>query len=402
MKNTGKRDVAFLCQFFFPEYVSSATLPYDVAEKLVKSGYSVGALVGYPKEYTRDTKPSKREIYNGIDIKRVKYLQLKRTRVLGRLINFISFFVSVFFNIRFLKDYRSVIVYSNPPLIPLIAVLAKRLYGLKIIFVSFDVYPEIAIRSGIASENGLMVKFFDTINRILFSAVDKVIALSTDMKAFLVDQRKISESKVEVIPNWYEDLGEITNYTPNEDTPFTISYLGNLGTCQDETTIMQVIDMLKEEPTVRFVFAGHGNKMEKICETKRTNQWENVDIYGFLQGQEYEHMLQASDCFLVTLTEGLLGLCSPSKVISYLMIGRPVICIMDRNAEIAKDIVGYRAGMVFNVGDSDSVIAFVKQLMSSKHLKEDMSKNARFLYKEKYEKSICLQQYCTMLESLLN
>ena len=44
-----KKDVLFLCQFFYPETVSSATLPFDTAASLCKQGFSVGAclLLGF-------------------------------------------------------------------------------------------------------------------------------------------------------------------------------------------------------------------------------------------------------------------------------------------------------------------------------------------------------------------
>ena len=48
-----KKNVLLLCQYFYPEYISSATLPYDTAEALVKAGFSVGALCGYPREYNK-------------------------------------------------------------------------------------------------------------------------------------------------------------------------------------------------------------------------------------------------------------------------------------------------------------------------------------------------------------
>ena len=46
-----KRDILFLCQFFYPEYISSAQLPYDTVLALRDAGFSVGALCGYPREY---------------------------------------------------------------------------------------------------------------------------------------------------------------------------------------------------------------------------------------------------------------------------------------------------------------------------------------------------------------
>lgn len=53
MGNT-KKDILFLCQFFYPEYNSSATLPFDTAKYLASHGFMVDGLVGYPKEYSVD------------------------------------------------------------------------------------------------------------------------------------------------------------------------------------------------------------------------------------------------------------------------------------------------------------------------------------------------------------
>ena len=46
-----KKDVLFLCQFFYPEYISSAQLPFDTVMALKNAGFSVDALCGYPQEY---------------------------------------------------------------------------------------------------------------------------------------------------------------------------------------------------------------------------------------------------------------------------------------------------------------------------------------------------------------
>lgn len=49
-----KKDILFLCQFFYPEHNSSATLPFDTAVYLAEHGLQVDALCGYPKEYTAE------------------------------------------------------------------------------------------------------------------------------------------------------------------------------------------------------------------------------------------------------------------------------------------------------------------------------------------------------------
>ena len=92
-----KKDVLFLCQFFYPEYISSATLPYDTAKALVKAGLSVGVLCGYPKEYNNsDKNVSLNENHAGIEIMRLKYVQVARNNIVGRLINYFSFTFAIF------------------------------------------------------------------------------------------------------------------------------------------------------------------------------------------------------------------------------------------------------------------------------------------------------------------
>ncbi len=397
-----KKDVAFLCQFFYPEYVSSATLSYDLALGLTRKGYSVGALVGYPKEYNDKGKVPKREVHEGIDIKRVKYLQPKRTGFIGRLVNFLSFFTSIFFNLRFLKQYEVVVVYSNPPIAPLAAAIAKKLYKNRLIFVSFDVYPEIAIQSASMSENGFMAKVFRRINKKIFKRADRVVAVCSDMKEFLLENRNVDADKIVDIPNWYTDSASVVDHSENRasDEPFTLSYFGNLGTCQDETSIVSAIRALQDDDTVKFVFAGHGNKMDKIKALKEEEGWKNVEIHGFLQGEAFEKVQRESDCFIVTLIDGLYGLCAPSKAYSYFMCGKPIVCVMDERTEIAKDITDNGAGVVCKVGEGQAIVDYVRYLKNNPEDYSRASASARKIFEEKYEKQVCIDKFEKVIAEL--
>ena len=94
-----KKDILFLCQFFHPEYISSAQLPFDTAKALQKSGLSVDVLCGYPKEYYNGPQVPKQETLSGVGIHRLSYLQPSRSHVLGRLLNYFSFtFYITFFS----------------------------------------------------------------------------------------------------------------------------------------------------------------------------------------------------------------------------------------------------------------------------------------------------------------
>ena len=124
-----KKDILFLCQFFHPEYISSAQLPFDTAKALARAGFSVDVLCGEPREYYTGPKVPRTETVDGITIRRLRYLQPDRSHTWGRLVNYFSFTLSVFFHLGDLKNYRCALFYSNPPVLPWVASWAKKLFG---------------------------------------------------------------------------------------------------------------------------------------------------------------------------------------------------------------------------------------------------------------------------------
>lgn len=403
-----KMDIAFMCQFFYPEYISSATLPWDTATVLSKCGYKVGALCGYPKEYLKDKNIPLKETVENVYIRRLKYAEFSRKSIIGRIINYFSFTASCMFNISELRKYKSVIVYSNPPVLPIVALMAKKILKLKLVFVCYDVYPEIAQATGIIKSKGFIASVMRFINKKLYKNSDKVVALSNEMKQYLLNNRCIEERKIEVIPNWFKD--EIKNdYNVNneqlsnfkKDDDFVISYFGNMGICQDIKTIVDAIRKNKN-PHIKFLFAGHGNKVAKLKEIVELNKLENVLILDFLHGNDFEYAQKISDCFLVSLVDGLSGLCVPSKTYSYMSEGKPIIAILNKETDIAKDLIENNAGFVCKNGESDRIIEYIDKLHNEPDLKHKMSENCRNVFTSKYTEQICTGHYVEMFKELLD
>lgn len=391
------KDVLILCQFFYPEYISSATLPFDTAKHLSEKGYKVGALCGYPKEYWNGTKVPKKETVDGIEITRISYAQPDRKSVIGRVVNYFSFVFSLFFRMNVAKEYKTIMFYSNPPLLPFIALLCKTFYGCKIAYVSYDVYPELAIKANMLKKSGMGARFFDALNKKVVKKTDKIVALSTDMEQFFVEKRGAANEKVCTIPNWYEDCAKKTfeRTAVVDDIPkeaFLISYLGNLGTCQDADILVETTKLLEDE-NVYLLVAGHGNKLEALKNKVDSENLKNIRVLPFLHGSDYDTVLQRSDMFWTTLIPGLKGLCAPSKTYAYLMSGKPVVVSMDEEMEIAKDVMDYQAGILVKNSDYEYAAKEIIRVKSSDTLAEMMGKNARKLFEDKYEKSKCLVKY---------
>lgn len=399
-----KKDILFLCQFFYPEYISSAQLPYDTVLALKEAGFSVGALCGYPHEYSEGGNIPLKEDINGVHIHRLKYIQTGRVGFLGRIINYFSFTLMVLLNIFEIAQYRAVVVYSNPPILPWIASWAKVLFGTKLIFVSYDLYPEVATVTNTLREGNIICRLMEHINRCVYRRADRIVALSSEMKEYILKNRPISAEKVTVIPNWYADKGESprdlthNRFRETVDGRFVVSYFGNMGTMQDMQTILGAIRELQEE-NIFFLFAGHGNKMEKLKQIVAQEKIPNIAIHNFLHGEDFDDALAISDCAFVSLEKGATGLCVPSKTYSYMMQGIPLLAIMDA-CDIVRDIEK-GAGLWVRNGESEKLAEAIRTLRDDPQRQDQMRKVCRKLYLENYTTEICTKKYVTLFRQLL-
>ncbi|MCC2751707.1 glycosyltransferase family 4 protein [Enterococcus gallinarum] len=404
-----RKDVLFMCQFFYPEYVSSALLPYQTALGLRNAGLTIDIMCGYPKEYMGKEKIIlKKEVVEGMTIFRKKYLQLGRKNFLSRLINYFSFTATMILNIMKCRNYKVIIVYSNPPILPLVTIIAKKLFQCKIIFVAYDLYPEIAERTNAISENSLISKVMRKINSKLFPNASQVVALSNDMKNFIVSEREIQSDRVTVIQNWATENFEIASIKSREFSELRekyqiiISYFGNMGTAQDMQTIIDVIsNPLIPKNEIGFLFAGHGNKQEEIKNAIKRNRLENCYLYDYLSGSDFNDALNITNFFIVSLEKDLAGLAVPSKTYSYYQTEKPVISIMSADTDISKEIYVNNAGISVKNGESEKLVNWLLLLLDNKNLVSKMEENMKNRITVSYNSHIQIEKYRKMVMKVL-
>ncbi len=180
---------------------------------------------------------------------------------------------------------------------------------------------------------------------------------------------------------------------------FLVSYLGNMGTSQDMQTVLEAIRILKEDTSIFFLFAGHGNKLEKLKKIAQEERLENFCVRGYLTEQEYTDALVASDCALVTLNPGVTGLCVPSKTYGYMMAGLPLLVVMD-DSDIARDAA---SGAGVRIGDCDggAMAEAIRAMRDDPERTARMGKTSRALFLENYTLPICTGKYVDMFRGLL-
>ena len=400
-----KKDILFLCQFFYPEHNSSATLPFDTAKYLAAHGFTVDALCGYPKEYSDQAHVPLREEKDGVNIQRIRYIQLGRASKLGRLINYFSFTASAFFHLFKLRKYKSVIVYSNPPILPFIAVLGNVLFGTKIVFVAYDVYPEVAYASNSLRPDSIISKGMRWLNHQMYKRVSRVVALTDEMKEFLLEHRpELTADRVVTIANWaHEKKIEATDeayarfgYQPGQ---FIVSYFGNMGICQEMETLVSAVEQMADNDKVQFLFIGHGSKKPAIAERFEKKHLKNVQMHDFLTGEAFEQAVAISSCCVVSLEKGLKGMCAPSKYYSYLQGGKAVLAVVEEGSYLEEEIEREGIGRAVAIGDAKGLVQIICNMSLNCEKCRNMGEKALVLYKMKYMLEIGLNKYANMMKN---
>lgn len=397
--------VLVLSQFFYPEYVTSSVLVTQMAEDLAAAGLDVEVLCGMPKEYlSGQVRATPKEQYKGMLIRRVGYLQLSRKSTIGRLINYFSLIASVALRWPILLRYECIIVYSLPPLLPLLPALMNTFFHKKFVFVCYDLYPDLAIEMKAISRGSIIDRVMRFTNRRVYCRAQAIVAIGGEMKRYMLSSGLAADAeRIHVIPNWYD--GSPDQYQPINQTKkgeaFNVIYSGNMGICQDMDTILLCAKALRERPDIRFIFTGHGNKADELKQEASRLGLTNISFYGYLMGREYSDMLSSADCFIVSLEKGMEGLAVPSKSYSYLAAGRPVLAIIDSDTDISRALAEYECGYTITNGDGAGMAEHILAMANDRAGLARMGRNARRLFEEQYTRKLCTRQYVELMREIL-
>ena len=106
--------ILLITQVFYPDEVSTASLFTNLCSELVKKSVDVEVWCAHPS-YTHTEKQSRKLIFNGINITFLSSTNFKKTFITGRLINYLSFTLSVLLKLLFSKDKTTVLTHTTPP-----------------------------------------------------------------------------------------------------------------------------------------------------------------------------------------------------------------------------------------------------------------------------------------------
>ncbi len=357
-------------RYFFPDESATAQIAGDLAFHLAQRGMRITAVASQSRYNDPAFLLPPHERVANVVIDRLATTQFGRAKLAGRALDYVSFYVSAFvYLLRNLQSDDIVICKTDPPMLSVVAGVAARMRGAKLVNWLQDVYPEIALRLGVARLPAIVVSALRAVRNRSLKVAAANIAIGQRMKTYLLSQGAPSD-RIWVIPNWSRETADPIAAPDNPlrrawgygDGDLVVGYSGNLGRAHDFQIVIDAAAALADNSHIKFLMVGGGAAMEMIRLQARHLGLSNMQFQPYQPVEQLAESLSVPDIHWVSLKPELEGLILPSKVYGIAAVGRPFIFIGAADGELADLARDFAAGFVVDPQDGPGLVALLTSL----------------------------------------
>ncbi len=374
----------------------------DVAFELARQGHKVTVLSdipNYPVGHFFDgygVFKRRFETVNGVKIVRALVIPRGNGKGLRLILNYLSFafFASIYaLFMALFQRFDAVLVHETSPItVGIPALIVKKLQRIPFYFWVLDLWPESLSAAG-GIHNRHILGLFAAIARSMYRNSTKILISSKGFRSSILEKGDFAD-KIEYFPNWAEDV--FTQSDKQVETPrlpdgFKVMFAGNIGEAQDFDHIMEAALQLKDERDIHFVIIGDGRKKEWVEKFVADNGLQaTVHLLGRHPLETMPAFFRQADAMLLALNDNLIfNLTVPAKLQAYMAAGRPVVAMINGEAQHLIEESG--CGVYAPAGDG---AALARSILSLHRMKRDdletLGRNGKAYFEKHFTKDICM------------
>lgn len=259
------------------------------------------------------------------------------------------------------------VVSSNTPLFAQgpIQAAADRLDAPFVFWVQdiFSVAVDRVLGAKLFGAGRLAASVFKRMEAAQLARSDEIILISEDFQREIA-ALGVPSREFHTIPNW----GAIADIPLRPKTndwaaahgladKFVFLYSGTLGFKHDPGLLLDLADHFANVPDVRIVVASSGVSADWLRERCQAEPRPNLVLMDLQPMEVFPDMLGAADVVLGLLEKDAGEFSVPSKVLSYLCAGRPILLSAPKVNLAARTVVGAGAGLVTEAGERAEFLA---------------------------------------------
>jgi len=294
--------------------------------------------------------------------------------------------------------YDVAVVSTMPPVLIAAARLSCALTGAKVIYHVMDIYPEVAIVSGMAKE-GLLTRCLRAIDRGNCAGADVVVVLSDDMRDTIAG-RGISTANVRVLNNFQlESFGSDGHLPDGLEKPegcFRVLFAGNIGRFQGLDTVIEAFAALDDLPGLRLDILGDGVAREELQRQAGERLSRRIFFHGYHPAQDAARVIATADLGLVTLSPGMYRVAYPSKTMSYLAMASPLLVMVEDERALARMVRSEGVGYQSPQGDAAALARSIRRAYGEPERLKAMRTKALRLAEREFATEVALERWVTL------
>ena len=404
--SSNRRRVLVIHRYYWPDAPPYASMLRAIVDRWTADGNQVDVLSTQPsyKPNARISAQPKRERLGTSTVRRIA---LPKDREGGpkKLLNVMIFPFLVFFHILFGRQ-RDVVMCSTAPPVTLGAAAswAAKLRGARFVYHCMDIHPEIGALSG-EFRNPLVFRTLQRLDRGTCRRAAAIVVLSGDMKRFLLQRDRSIEPSIHILNNFeLPDFSSSPGSTPSPpdrtDGFVRIVFTGNLGRFQGLDGVVEAVN--RSEAGVELVLMGEG-AAKPYLERLAAEAGERSRIMFVPHGTpaEARALMRSADFGLVSLTPGIINYAYPSKTMTYLAEGLPLLVIVEQDSELARTVAAEGIGYSVAHGDTAGLDSALHRIVGQKGNMERMKARAKLVGERDFGLGQKLDRWTELLDEVM-
>jgi glycosyltransferase involved in cell wall biosynthesis len=206
-------------------------------------------------------------------------------------------------------------------------------------------------------------------------------------------------------------LAIINNFNlPDDDAPATsalpvdmnpdglnVLFAGNVGRFQGLDVVVDAMTLLKERADIRFVIMGDGAAKSDL-QRRVAQTGANIEFVPHQPVAVAKAVMAAACLGFVSLMPEVIRYAYPSKTMTYLSQGCPLLVAVEEGSELARSVVADDTGFHVPTGDATALAALLEYIADQP--RDDIrikSANAHAKAAREYDQSVVMAHWTDLL-----
>ena len=170
-----------------------------------------------------------------------------------------------------------------------------------------------------------------------------------------------------------------------------------MGRFQGLETAIKAMSLINKNKDIELIFIGEGLNKKNLIKLSKELQ-ANAKFYPYLEPSLAKNFIKKADLGLISLTKNVYKFSYPSKTMTYLELGKPIIAIVEEESNIAQDLISGSYGYVVP-HEEDSLANLLIYLKKNSQEVSLKSLNAFKSYEDLFSERVVLKKWVAIIEN---